>query len=197
MDISIPTAFCSHLSDWQYTEGILTYKGRVYIPSDPSLQWAILICCHNHKTAGHPGYLKTSQLVPSEFWWPGLASFMCKYIKGCAVCQQNKSNTHPTYYDRYFFSTDLTLFLEVHLILSRHVIILPQGALSLYLFLSPLCYYSLLLISMLCMAMPSFLLFHSDASCITHVHASILCTAYLISASTAQGLGSSLCIQYQ
>ena len=37
MDRSIPPAFHSHLSDWQYTEGVLTYKGHVYIPSNPSL----------------------------------------------------------------------------------------------------------------------------------------------------------------
>ena len=96
MDGSIPPAFHSRLSDWQYTKGILTYKGRVYISSDPSLHRAILARCHDHETAGHPGYLKTHQLVTSKFWWPGLASFVCKYIEGCAVCQQNKSNTHPT-----------------------------------------------------------------------------------------------------
>ena len=96
MDGSILPAFRSHLSDWQYTKGILTYKGRVYIPSDPSLRWAILVRCHNHETADHPGYLKTHQLVASKFWWPGLASFVCKYVEGCAICQQNKSNTHPT-----------------------------------------------------------------------------------------------------
>ena len=96
MDGSIPLAFHSHLSDWQYTKGILTYQGRVYIPPDPSLRHAILICCHDHETAGHPGYLKTRQLVASEFWWPSLASFVCKYVEGCATCQQNKSNMHPT-----------------------------------------------------------------------------------------------------
>ena len=67
MDGSIPLAFRSRLSDWQYTEGILIYKGCIYIPPDPSLQQAILICCHNHETAGHPGYLKTRQLVAFEF----------------------------------------------------------------------------------------------------------------------------------
>ena len=376
MDRSIPPAFCSCLSDWQYTEGILIYKGCVYILPNPSLQQAILARCHDHETAGHLGYLKTCQLVASEFWWPGLASFICKYVKGCAVCQQNKSNTHPTippltpiclastypfqqiscdlitnpplsasfdslldmvdhgltkgvilcptkktitaegianlFFHKVFLhfslydtiisdrgpqfasafakelgkllnydlplstayhlqsdgelngstkkskptfrssvkiippheriqylmpnlSTTTThtlsphnryssswwnmnpmpylllqsvLFLNglstlswVHLILSRHVIILSQGTLSFIYFLmrslSPLCYHSLHLISVLCMAMPSFLFFHSDALRITHVYASILCTAYLISASTAQGLGFSLCIQYQ
>ena len=37
MDGLIPPAFHSHLSDWQYTEGIFTYRGCVYIPSNPSL----------------------------------------------------------------------------------------------------------------------------------------------------------------
>ena len=100
----------------------------------------------------------------------------------------------PFCYDRYFFSTDLALFLEC--ILSYHKV----HYLFIYFLtrsLSPLCYHSLYLISVLCMAILSSLLFHSDASCITHVHASILCTAYLISTPTAQGLGFSLCIQYQ
>ena len=76
MDGSIPSAFHSHLSDWQYAKGILTYKGCVYIPSDPSLRQAILAHCHDHEMAGHPGYLKIHHLVASKFWWPGLASFV-------------------------------------------------------------------------------------------------------------------------
>ena len=67
MDGWIPPAFRSRLSDWQYTKGILTYQGHVYIPPNPSLRHAILTRCHDHETAGHPGYLKTRQLVASEF----------------------------------------------------------------------------------------------------------------------------------
>ena len=96
MDGSIPPAFHSCLFNWQYAGGILTYKGHVYIPSDPSLQKAILVQCHDHEMASHPGYLKTHQLVASKFWWPGLASFMHKYVEGCTICQENKSNTHFT-----------------------------------------------------------------------------------------------------
>ena len=42
-----------------------------------------------------------------------------------------------------------------------------------------------------------FLLFHSDASRITHVMLPFYNTAYLISEPTAQGLGFTLCIQYR
>ena len=96
MDGSIPLAFWSHLSNWQHTEGILIYKGCVYVLSNLPLCKAILACCHDHRTTGHSGYLKTCQLVASEFWWPGLVAFVQKYIEGCTVCQKNKSNMHPT-----------------------------------------------------------------------------------------------------
>ena len=68
IDGSIPPAFHSRLSDWQYAEGILIYKDRVYVPSDPSLRRAIFTYCHDHKMVGHPGYLKTCQLVAAKFW---------------------------------------------------------------------------------------------------------------------------------
>ena len=92
----ISTAFWSCLLDWKYNDHVLTYKGHVYVPLEDSLHRSILTRCHDHKTAGHSGYLKTRQLVTTEFWWPGLAQFVCKYIEGYATCQQNKSNTHPT-----------------------------------------------------------------------------------------------------
>ena len=72
------------------------YKSHVYFPLEDSLHCSILACCHDHETARHPGYLKTRQLVASEFWWPGLTQFVRKYVEDCATCQQNKSNTHPT-----------------------------------------------------------------------------------------------------
>ena len=96
MNEDIPLPFHSRLSDWQVEAGILTYQGRIYVPNDNFLWHTILQCCHDHESASHPGYLKTRQLVAAEFWWPGLASFVRKYVEGCATCQQNKANTHPT-----------------------------------------------------------------------------------------------------
>ena len=96
MHEDIPLPFHSRLADWQIEAGILTYKGHVYVPADDSLRRTILERCHDHESAGHPGFLKTRQLVTVEFWWLGLASFVRRYVEGCAKCQQNKANTHPT-----------------------------------------------------------------------------------------------------
>ena len=96
MHKDIPLLFHSRLANWQVEAGILIYKGRVYVPADDSLRCAILAQCHDHESAGHPSFLKTRQLVAAEFWWPGLAFFVCRYVEGCATCQQNNVNTHPT-----------------------------------------------------------------------------------------------------
>ena len=96
LDDSIPPAFRSHLSDWQHINGLLIFKGCIYVPPDMDLHRSILFRCHDHPTTGHPGYLKTCQLVVNEFWWLGLATFVCTYVASCSLCQQNKANTHPS-----------------------------------------------------------------------------------------------------
>jgi len=92
----MPLPFKSKLTDWTYKGGILSYRDRVYVPDHLELRRAAVAKHHDHPTAGHPGILKTCQLVTTEFWWPGLPTFVRRYVEGCAVCQQNKINTHPT-----------------------------------------------------------------------------------------------------
>ena len=84
IESDMPLPFKSRLVDLAYKGGILTYKSCVYVPEKSDLRQLAVAKLHDHPTAGHPGILKTCQLVSTEFWWPGLASFVQKYIKGCA-----------------------------------------------------------------------------------------------------------------
>jgi hypothetical protein len=45
--------------------------------------------------AGHPGRFKMEELVKQDYWWPGLGYYVHKYVEGCTLCQQMKSDTHP------------------------------------------------------------------------------------------------------
>ena len=91
----VPTQFRSCLSDWSYDAGILAYQGRVFLPDRDNVRQDIVKLHHDHPTAGHPGYLKTRQLISAGYWWPGMAQYIQKYVEGCSTCQQNKTNTHP------------------------------------------------------------------------------------------------------
>jgi hypothetical protein len=43
----------------------------------------------------HPGQQKTKELIRQDYWWPGIGTFVKNYVRGCAICQQMKVDTHP------------------------------------------------------------------------------------------------------
>ena len=92
-----PTPATSTLADWTVQEGLTFYKGRCYVPDNLEVRRQIVSRYHDTLSAGHPGQLKTQELVQRDYWWPGLATFVKNYVKGCAFCQQHKINRHPTH----------------------------------------------------------------------------------------------------
>jgi len=49
---------------------------------------------HDGPTAGHPGQDETVRRINREYYWPSAHHWIQEYVKGCAICQQNKSLTH-------------------------------------------------------------------------------------------------------
>jgi hypothetical protein len=86
----------SELSDWKFEEGVLFFKDKCYVPPDNELRRDIVRRYHDSFLGGHPGHLKTLELVRRNYWWPGMYVFIKNYVQGCATCQQMKINTHPS-----------------------------------------------------------------------------------------------------
>jgi hypothetical protein len=72
------------------------YNDALIVVEDNSLRKGVLHTFHTSPTAGHPGIYKTLALIQPHYWWPNMKNFVTTYIKGCATCQMNKINTHPT-----------------------------------------------------------------------------------------------------
>jgi hypothetical protein len=49
---------------------------------------------HDGPFSGHPGRDETIRKINNEYFWPGARAWITEYIKGCAICQQNKNLTH-------------------------------------------------------------------------------------------------------
>jgi hypothetical protein len=86
---------------WQLEDGpngskCLFHDGRMYVPDDLDLRRRIISDHHDTPVAGHPGALATTRSVRLSYYWPGMTSFVRKYVAGCATCQQFKVNTRPT-----------------------------------------------------------------------------------------------------
>ena len=94
LDEESPLFTRTTLSDWAFDNGHLYFRKWMYVP--PSACSALLHSIHSSPLLGHMGVFRTKSIIERDFWWLGLATFVKHFIAGCAVCQQNKVNTHPT-----------------------------------------------------------------------------------------------------
>uniref|UniRef100_A0A0W0F4X9 Putative reverse transcriptase-rnase h-integrase n=1 Tax=Moniliophthora roreri TaxID=221103 RepID=A0A0W0F4X9_MONRR len=85
----------NRLLEWEEDNGLVYYKGKLYIPTDKGLHAEVLKQCHNAPTAGHLGEHGTLEQVSRYYWWPGMSSFVRKYVQGCKRCQRSKPAVHP------------------------------------------------------------------------------------------------------
>jgi len=56
-----------------------------------TLRQQIVQMYHDLPSAGHPGQWKTYELVSRNYWWPGMTTFVKKYITDCDMYQQMKN----------------------------------------------------------------------------------------------------------
>ena len=84
----------STAADWEFSNNSLYFKHRLYIP-EPA-HHDLVKSLHNSPTGGHEGFFQTLHCMQKDYWWPGMSTFLCKFISGCATCQVAKVNTHPT-----------------------------------------------------------------------------------------------------
>ena len=83
---------CSN--EWTHMEGVVLYRGRVYVPDNPQLCHNLVHAHHSTIVIEHPGHWKTLELVSWNYWWPGLSRYIAKFVTGCDAC--NWTKTFPT-----------------------------------------------------------------------------------------------------
>lgn len=85
-----PLPITSKLADWHFDNGLLFFKDRCYIPPDLPLQRGIVSRYHDSLSGGHPGHLKTLELIQRHYWWPGLTVFIWNYVAGCLSTNEDQ-----------------------------------------------------------------------------------------------------------
>ena len=85
------------IKHFRYTNGLVYFKGRIYIPSDQKLRNTILQIYHDAPTSGHQGIEKTIERIRRTYYWPGMTSTVKEYIASCDSCFRNKAHRHKEY----------------------------------------------------------------------------------------------------
>jgi hypothetical protein len=81
-------------NEWKVTTGVLTYKGRIYVPKDDLLRNKVISLFHVNPESGQFGDLKTAEFVSPDFYWPAMDATVRKFIGGCELCHQIKAPRH-------------------------------------------------------------------------------------------------------
>jgi len=80
---------------WRREGKVILWKERIYVLDSTTLQKEIVTKYHNSELAGHPGYTKTYELIPRNYWWPRMLEDIKQYVAGCKKCQATKPNRQP------------------------------------------------------------------------------------------------------
>jgi len=71
-------------------DGILRFKGRVFVPGGPLFRRQILKEGHQSRLSINPGMTKMYKDLKESFWWNGMKSDVVDFVAQCLVCQKAK-----------------------------------------------------------------------------------------------------------
>src|SRR5437667_586246 len=85
-------------AEWRVDpNGLLRYKGAIYMPNDPAVKQEIMKMNHDDPHAGHFGVAKTMEVIRRKYHWLGIAQEIKDYVVGYDVCQRTKAPRHKPY----------------------------------------------------------------------------------------------------
>ena len=62
-------------TECKIVDGLMRFRNRIYVPDEPGLRLEITHRTHSSGPAGHPGRIKTLDLLNRTYWWPGMSNF--------------------------------------------------------------------------------------------------------------------------
>jgi len=77
-------------AEWSEDNGVLRFRGKIYVPWNADLRRRVVSLCHDTKVAGYPGCWKTLELVSRDYWWPQISRYIRQYVGTCDLYLRTK-----------------------------------------------------------------------------------------------------------
>lgn len=76
-------------------EGLLKYKGRIWIGQAHNIRTKIMEAIHKSSVRGHSKIQACNKRARNLFYWPGMKKDFQEYINACEVCMKCKNENVP------------------------------------------------------------------------------------------------------
>jgi hypothetical protein len=63
-------------AEWSESDGLLMFRGEIYVPNDRDLRRRIIEQHHNTCITRHAGRFKTLKLISCNYWWPQMSCYI-------------------------------------------------------------------------------------------------------------------------
>lgn len=80
------------LQDCKLVGDRIYYKDRLYLPDDDELRTQVIYRTHSSAPGGHPGRVKTVELLSRTYWWPNMTRDIASYVQACHLCVRTKAS---------------------------------------------------------------------------------------------------------
>ena len=79
------------MTDFKVAGGRIYYRDRLFAPPDVDELKARILYRTRSSGPGHPGRVKTLDLVTRTYWWPNISRDVAAYVKACELCDRVKA----------------------------------------------------------------------------------------------------------
>lgn len=80
-------------TQFRYTDGLLYFGERLFVPSTCGLQQSLINEFHSSPLGGHSGTKATLARLDASLYWPSMRQSVTEFVAQCQVCQQHKTST--------------------------------------------------------------------------------------------------------
>ena len=80
----------SSLPNYTLTNGIIRFKGKIWLGSNAELHSKVFAALHSSALGGHSGAPATLQRISSMFYWPSMKFDVLSMVQQCTICQKAK-----------------------------------------------------------------------------------------------------------
>jgi transposase InsO family protein len=77
-------------SDFTLKDGVIRYKGRIWLGTNVQLQNKVISALHDSALGGHSGAPVSYRRIKQLFYWKGMKQAIHRFVQTCSICQQAK-----------------------------------------------------------------------------------------------------------